>query len=394
VTDSRDPAVPSAAAPPGSADRPGVARRTDGARRPDGADSPVVRPGRGPAARRGVVLGLLGAAVAVGFVLAVALGSTVIPLDRAIPALLRADGADPGAEVIIWTVRLPRAVTAVLAGAALAVAGVQMQTLFRNPLAEPYILGVSSGASLGVALAVTGWAGPAGTLTSQIAGPGRAGLVVAASAGAAAVLMLVLALSRRVRSVATILIIGVMVGSATSSLITLLLAYSDGQRAQQYLTWSLGSYAGTTWEDLAVFASVCGAALLAALSGVKPLNALLLGENYARTMGVHVRRTRTMTLLTASVLAGAVTAYCGPVAFLGLAVPHMAKLLLGTADHRILMPAAVLLGAAVSLACCIATQAPGSGMLLPLNAVTTVLGAPVVIAVLLRSRAARAGWTG
>ena len=394
MTDSRDPAVPSAAAPPGSADRPGVARRTDGARRPDGADSPVVRPGRGPAARRGVVLGLLGAAVAVGFVLAVALGSTVIPLDRAIPALLRADGADPGAEVIIWTVRLPRAVTAVLAGAALAVAGVQMQTLFRNPLAEPYILGVSSGASLGVALAVTGWAGPAGTLTSQIAGPGRAGLVVAASAGAAAVLMLVLALSRRVRSVATILIIGVMVGSATSSLITLLLAYSDGQRAQQYLTWSLGSYAGTTWEDLAVFASVCGAALLAALSGVKPLNALLLGENYARTMGVHVRRTRTMTLLTASVLAGAVTAYCGPVAFLGLAVPHMAKLLLGTADHRILMPAAVLLGAAVSLACCIATQAPGSGMLLPLNAVTTVLGAPVVIAVLLRSRAARAGWTG
>ncbi|MBA9002597.1 FecCD family ABC transporter permease [Thermomonospora cellulosilytica] len=353
----------------------------------------AVRPGGAAGARRrGVVLGVLGAVVVAGFVLAVALGSTVIPVDRVIPALLRLDGADPGVEVIIWTVRLPRAVTAVLAGAALAVAGVQMQTLFRNPLAEPYILGVSSGASLGVALAVTGWAVPAGAFTGAVAGPGRAGLVVAASAGAAAVLMLVLALARRVRSVVTILVIGVMVGSATSSLITLLLAYSDGQRAQQYLGWSLGSYAGTTWDDLAVFASVCGVALLAALAGVKPLNALLLGENYARTMGVRVRRTRTATLLTASVLAGSVTAYCGPVAFLGLAVPHMARLLLGTADHRVLMPAAILLGSTVSLACCIATQAPGSGAILPLNAVTTVLGAPVVITVLLRSRAARAGW--
>jgi iron complex transport system permease protein len=333
----------------------------------------------------------LGAAVAAGFVLAVAVGSTTIPLDRAVPALLRTGSADPGAQTIIWTVRLPRAITAVLAGAALSAAGVQMQTLFRNPLAEPYVLGVSSGASLGVALVVTGWGGLAGAFTGGLAGFGRAGIVLAASAGAAAVLGLVLVLSRQVRSVVTLLIIGVMVGSATASLITLLLAYSDGQRAQQYLAWSLGSYTGTTWGDLALFAPVCGAALLAALAGVKPLNALLLGESYARTMGVRVRRVRTMTLLSASVLAGAVTAYCGPVAFLGLAVPHLAKLLLGTADHRVLMPGAMLTGAAVSLACCVATQAPGSGSVLPLNAVTTVLGAPVVITVLLRSRTARAG---
>jgi iron complex transport system permease protein len=337
-------------------------------------------------------LAVLAAAVAVAFVLAVALGSTPIPLGRAVPALLRAGTADPGAETIIWTVRLPRAITALLAGAALSVAGAQLQTLFRNPLAEPYILGVSSGASLGVALVVTGWGGLAGAFTGGVAGLGRAGIVLAASGGAAAVLGLVMALSRRVRSVATLLIIGVMVGSTAASVITLLLAYSDAQQAQQFINWSLGSYAGTTWGDLALFAPVCGAALAAALAGVKPLNALLLGENYARTMGVRVRRVRTVTLLTASVLAGAVTAYCGPVAFLGLAVPHLARRLLGTADHRVLLPGTVLLGAAVSLVCCVATQAPGSGSVLPLNAVTTVLGAPVVIAVLLRSRTAQAGW--
>jgi len=355
----------------------------------------LTEPAFAPAARRRTaVMAVLAAAVAVSFVLAVALGSTTIPLDQAVAALLRLENADPGAQTIIWTVRLPRAITALLAGAALSVAGVQMQTLFRNPLAEPYILGVSSGASLGVALVVTGWGGLASAFTGGVAGLGRAGIVVAASAGAAAVLGLVLALSRRVRSVVTLLIIGVMVGSTTASLITLLLAYSDAQRAQQYLGWSLGSYSGTTWGDLALFTPVCTAALAAALMGVKPLNAMLLGENYARTMGVRVRRVRTATLLTASVLAGSVTAYCGPVAFLGLAVPHMAKLLLGTADHRVLMPASVLLGGAVSLVCCIATQAPGSGAVLPLNAVTTVLGAPVVIAVLLRSRAAQTGWAG
>ncbi|REE96881.1 FecCD family ABC transporter permease [Thermomonospora umbrina] len=341
--------------------------------------------------RRALVLAALVGAAAVAFVLAVALGSTAISPVRAVPALLRTAGADPGTEVIIWSVRLPRAVTALLAGAALSVAGVQMQTLFRNPLAEPYILGVSSGASLGVALVVTGWGGLAGAFTAGLAGLGRAGVVVAASAGAAAVLGLVLALSRQVRSVVTLLIIGVMVGSATTSLITVMLAYADSQRAQQFIGWSLGSYTGTTWADLALFAPVCGAALVAALVGVKPLNALLLGEGYARTMGVRVRRVRTVTLLTASVLAGSVTAYCGPVAFLGLAVPHMAKLLLGTADHRVLLPGAMLLGGTVSLICCVATQAPGGGSVLPLNAVTTVLGAPVVITVLLRSRTARAG---
>lgn len=336
------------------------------------------------------MLTALAAVTAAGFVLAVMVGSTPLPLGGVLAALAR-DG-DPGTETIVWTVRLPRAVTALLAGAALGVAGVQMQTLFRNPLAEPYILGVSSGASLGVALVVTGGGGgAAGAFTASVAGFGRFGVVLAASAGAAAVLLLVLTLSRRVRSVATLLIIGVMVGSAAVSLITLMLTYTDPRLAQQYIAWGLGTFAGTTWADLGVFAPVCLLALAAALAGMKPLNALLMGENYARTMGVNVRRTRTATLLVSSVLAGVVTAYCGPIAFLGMAVPHVARLLIGTADHRVLMPAVVLLGSGTSLLCCVATQAPGSGAVLPLNAITTLLGTPVVIAVLLRSRAARVG---
>ncbi|MFI6908322.1 iron chelate uptake ABC transporter family permease subunit [Nonomuraea sp. NPDC050394] len=341
--------------------------------------------------RRSLVLGALTLGVPAAFALAVTLGSTSIPLDAALSALAGDPGVDPGVREIIWTVRLPRAITAALAGAALAAAGVQMQTMFRNPLAEPYILGVSSGASLGVALIIVGLGGTVGTFTAGVSGLGRAGVVVAASAGAGAVLALVLALSRRVRSVVTLLVVGVMVGSAATSVITLLLVYTDPQRAQQFISWGLGSFAGTTWADLALFGPVCAAGLGLALAGVKPLNALLLGENYARTMGVRVRLTHTLTLAVASVLAGAVTAYCGPVAFLGLAVPHVARLLLGTADHRLLMPGVVLLGAATALLCCVATQAPGSGVVLPLNAVTTIIGAPVVITVLLRSRAARSG---
>ncbi|GII89265.1 iron ABC transporter [Sphaerisporangium siamense] len=341
--------------------------------------------------RHRVVLSAMAVAVPIAFTLAVALGSTWIPLDDALRALIHDATALPGVQEIIWTVRLPRAITAALAGAALAAAGAQMQTLFRNPLAEPYILGVSSGASLGVALVIAGWGGVAGTFTAGVAGLGRAGVVVAASGGAAAVLGLVLALSRRVWSVVTLLVIGVMVGSAATSVITLLLVYTDPQRAQQFISWGLGSFAGPTWADLAVFGPVCAAALGGALAGVKPLNALLLGETYARTMGVRVRLVRTLTLLTSSVLAGAVTAYCGPIAFLGLAVPHVARLALGTADHRVLMPGVVLLGAVTALMCCVATQAPGSGVVLPLNAVATILGAPVVIAVLVRSRVARTG---
>src|SRR5690606_36908878 len=237
----------------------------------------------GAARRRAGVLIALAVLTVAGLGLAVTVGSTPLPLGAVAAAVAR-DG-DPGVETIVWTVRLPRAVTALVAGAALGAAGLQRQTLFRNPLAEPYILGVSSGASLGVALVVTGVGGAGGMFTAGVAGFGRIGIVLAATAGAAAVLVLVLLLSRRVRSLSTLLVIGVLIGAATVSLISLMLTYTDPRLAQQYLAWGLGSFAGTTWDDLAVFVPVSAGALAAALAGVKPLNALLLGERYARTMG-------------------------------------------------------------------------------------------------------------
>lgn len=318
--------------------------------------------------------------------LALALGPVRVPLGDTVRVLVGAEPSDPRWQVVIETLRLPRALTATLVGAALGVAGLQMQTLFRNALADPYVLGVSSGASLGVALVVITSGGATAGFTAGVAGLGRVGVVLAAAGGAAVVLALVLLLARWVRSSVTLLLIGVMVGSASTAVVSVLLVYAEPQRAQQFLLWGLGSFSGTTWSDLRLLAPIVAVGLAAALLTVRALNALLLGEGYARTMGIDVRRTRFITLVSASLLAGATTAFCGPIAFLGLAVPHLARMALGTSDHRVLMPAVVLTGAVVAVACGIVSQVPGSDAVLPLNAVTSLLGAPIVIAVLLRSR--------
>nr|WP_241839921.1 iron ABC transporter permease [Frankia sp. CcI49] len=342
-------------------------------------------------ARAAVVLGGLVAGLVAMFLLALAVGSVSIPLDETLRVLVGSEPHDHRWTVVIREIRLPRALTAALAGAALGVAGLQMQTLFRNPLADPYSLGVSSGASFGVAAVVAGVGGSAGVFTAGVAGSGRFGVVVAAAVGAAAVLGAVLVLAQWVRSVVTLLVIGVILNSAVSSLVSLLLTWTAPERAVQYWIWSLGSFAGTSNSDLAVFTPIVGVGLGVALLTVKPLNALLLGENYARTLGLRLRRVRVVTLVGASVLAGSVTAFCGPVAFLGIAVPHIARRLLGSADHRLLVPATLLTGALVALACSIAAQLPGTDQVLPINVVTSLLGAPIVIAVLLRARAAAAG---
>jgi len=211
-------------------------------------------------------------------------------------------------------------------------------------------------------------------------------VVLAAAVGAAVVLGLVLLLARWVRSAVTLLLVGVMIGSASTAVVSVLLVYADPQRAQQFLLWGLGSFAGTTWTDLRILAPVVLVGIAAALANTRALNALLLGENYARTMGIAVRRARLITLLSASLLAGTTTAFCGPVAFLGLAVPHLARMACGTSDHRALLPGVILLGAVVAVACGFASQVPGSDSVLPLNAVTSLVGAPIVIGVLLRSR--------
>lgn len=330
----------------------------------------------------------LGAAAVVGVVAAVALGPTPVPLGDTVAVLLGAEPADPRWSVVIGTVRLTRAVTAVLAGAALGVAGLTMQTLFRNPLADPYVLGASSGAGLGVALYLA-----ATTAATFTVGAGRIGAVGAAALGAAAVLMLVLSMARRVRSAVTLLVIGVMVGAVTSAVVSLVLAWGDPRIAQQYLLWGMGSFDAATTGDLPVLAPVVAAGLLVAALVAKPLNALLLGESYARSMGVDVRRVRLAVMVAAALLAGGVTAFCGPVAFIGIAVPHLARVIFGSSDHRVLLPGSALVGVVTAIACVIVAHPPGTATVIPLNVVTSLAGAPVVIAVLLRSRRFAAAMT-
>ncbi|WIM87809.1 iron ABC transporter permease [Candidatus Mycobacterium wuenschmannii] len=332
--------------------------------------------------RTAIVVGTLTAAVVVLTMLGLALGPVRVPLLDTARALVGAQASDPRWQVIVHSVRLPRVLTAIAAGAGLGVAGLQMQTLFRNTLADPYVLGVSSGAGLGVAAVVIA---TGSGFTAGLAG-GRAAMAVAAAVGAAAVLALILVLAHWVRSAATLLLIGVMVSAAATAVVSVLLVYADPLRVQQYLLWGLGSFAGTTWWDLKLLLPVVAAGIAVAALAVRALNALLLGENYARTLGIDVRQARLITVASASLLTGATTAFCGPIAFLGLAVPHLARLALGTSDHRAVLPTTALMGAAVALACGIVSQVPGSDAVLPVNAVTALVGAPIVVLVLVRSR--------
>jgi cobalamin transport system permease protein len=336
--------------------------------------------------RAAMVLTALAAGVVVLSLLAVALGPVRVPLVDTIRVLVGAEPSDPRWQVIIASIRLPRVLTAIAAGSALGVAGLQMQTLFHNTLADPYVLGVSSGAGLGVALLVLLDAGSSGGFIAGLAETGRAGVVTAAVSGAALVLTVVLTLAHWVRSAATLLLIGVMVGAASTAAISVLLAYANPQRIQDYLLWGLGSFAGTTWADLRLLLPLAASGLVAPALTVRPLNALLLGEGYARTVGIDVRRARAITVGSASLLAGVTTAFCGPIAFVGLVVPHLSRIAVGTSNHRVVLPAVVLMGAAVSLGCAIVNQFPGTAVALPINAVTALIGAPIVVAVLMASR--------
>ncbi|MFL0179942.1 MULTISPECIES: FecCD family ABC transporter permease [unclassified Mycobacterium] len=336
--------------------------------------------------RIALVLTALSAAVVLLAVLGLVLGPVRVPVLDTVQVLFGAEPSDPRWQVIVWNMRLPRVLTALAAGSALGVAGLQLQTLFRNTLADPYILGVSSGASLGVAVVVLLGGAAGGGFTTAVAGASRAAEVIAAALGAAAMLTLVLVLSRWTRSAATLLLIGVMIGAASTALVSLAMVYSDPQRVQQYLLWGLGSFAGTGWADLELLLPLVAVGLLTAALTIRPLNALLLGESYAATMGINVHRARVVTVISASLLAGVTTAFCGPIAFLGLVVPHIARIVVGTSDHRVVVPAVMLLGAVAALGCGIVSQVPGSDLVIPINAVTALVGAPVVIAVLLRAR--------
>ena len=301
----------------------------------------------------------------------------VAPAD--IWAALTGGDCNPAIRDIILRIRLLKAITALLAGAALAASGLQMQTLFRNPLAGPYVLGISSGAGLGVALFLLGAPLLGVSAHSFVQSLGIAG---AAWLGAALVLLIVMAVSRRIKDIMVILILGMMFGSGISSVVEILQYLSSEAALKSFVIWTMGSLGDVTGGNLALMLPVIAAGLVLSVAAIKPLNLLLLGENYARTMGLNVQRTRTLLFLSTVLLAGTVTAFCGPVGFIGLAVPHLARMLFASADHRILMPGSMLAGAALLLVCDLISKT----LALPINTVTALMGIPVVIIVVVRNR--------
>jgi len=312
-------------------------------------------------------------------------GSVQIPLKDIIAVLTGGSASKASWGSIILALRLPRAFTASLAGASLAVSGLLMQTLFRNPLAGPFVLGINSGASLGVALVIlAAGTGIGGSLFSGGGIFAEIGLVAAASIGSALVLGIVLLAARRISSNTVILIMGIMFGYAVSAVVSVLIHFSFAERVQSFIAWSFGSFAVVSAKDLGVMFPVILLCLFLALPLCKQLNALVLGETYASSMGVSVLKVRMFLISVAAVLAGTVTAFCGPVAFIGIAVPHLARNILRSGDHRILIPGCILTGGIIALAADIASNLPGSDMVLPLNSVTSLIGAPIVIWVIMR----------
>jgi iron complex transport system permease protein len=285
---------------------------------------------------------------------------------------------------IVRDFRLPKALTAILAGAGLSVAGLMMQTMFRNPLAGPYVLGISSGASLGVALfqMAAGFSGALALISFQ---PGAIGMVVSAVIGSALVMLLVIMVSTRVADSVSVLIIGIMFGSITGAVVSVLQFFSDPDSVHSFLVWTFGSVA-LDWNELMILAPLVLVGVIMSFVMQKPLNAFLLGENYARGIGVNAKRSRLYVILLTSVIAGAITAFTGPIAFIGMAVPHLTRNLLRTSDHRLLLPGVIGVGSALMLVCDMISQLPGSNQTLPINSVTAIFGAPVVVWVIIRGK--------
>ena len=312
----------------------------------------------------------------------ISLGSVRIPISFILDHFLGAGNNQVWSNILV-NFRIPKALTSILAGGALAISGLQMQTLFRNPLAGPFILGISSGAGLGVALVIFlgVWFGGFLALT----GVGRSWVLVAASGlGSFLVLSVVLVASLKIRSGISLLIIGLMFGSAVSALVSILQYFSQAENIQAYVIWTFGSLGSLSWDEIGVMGPIILIALICSFLLSKPLNALMLGENYAETMGLNLKRSRVLIILNTSVLAGTVTAFCGPIAFIGLAVPHIARMLFNTGNHRLLTPLVILLGGILLLLFDMIAQLPGMQETLPINAVTSLFGAPFVIWLILK----------
>ena len=320
--------------------------------------------------------------IVVLFALNLLLGSVSIPAADVLRILLGDDSLKPSWQFIILESRLPQAITATLCGASLAVSGLLLQTAFRNPLAGPSIFGINSGAGLGVALVMLLLGGGLSVGSLQLSG--FAAILVAAFIGAMTVMALIFFFSTLVRNNVMLLIIGIMIGYISNSAISLLNFFATDEGVKSYMVWGMGSFGGVSMANMPVFVSVSLIGLIGALLLIKPLNALMLGDRYAENLGVSILRVRNWLLIVTGLLTAITTAFCGPVAFIGLAVPHIARLLLTTDNHRQLLPATMLCGAVVALVCNLICFLPGESGVIPLNAVTPLIGAPVIIYVIAR----------
>lgn len=325
---------------------------------------------------------LISVAIALLLLLNLFVGSVKIPFREVISILFNGESTKQSWEFIVLHSRLPQAITALLCGASLSAAGLILQTAFRNSLAGPDILGINGGAGLGVALVMLLFGGnlSAGNVTIG----GSLSIVVGAMIGAFAVMALILALSNKLRSSVMLLIAGIMISYLTSSAITLLNFFSTAEGVHSYTMWGMGNFGGVTLKQLPFFSTVSLIGIGIAILMIKPLNALLLGEHYAQNLGINIMRTRTMLLISTGILVATTTAFCGPVSFIGLAVPHLARLILGTNNHKSLMPVTILMGITIALLCNLISALPGDKGLIPLNAITPFIGAPVILYVLLR----------
>jgi iron complex transport system permease protein len=328
-----------------------------------------------------IISGLL-VLVLIFFILDILFGSVSIKASEVIRVIFTS--TESNFETIVLRFRLPKAITALTVGVALSLSGLQMQTVFRNPMAGPYVLGISSGASLGVAFVILGFS--AHITPDSINGLGNWILVAASWVGAGAVMMLIMVISSRVKDIMTILILGIMLSSGISAIVIIMQYFSNETMLKAYVIWTMGSLGNLTASQLNVLLISVSSGVILSLFSSKMLNALLLGENYAASIGLNVRFARIVIFICTSILAGSVTAFCGPIGFIGIAVPHIARILFKTSDHKILIPGTILIGGAVMLMSDIISQLPGSENVLPVNAVTSLIGIPVVIWVILRNR--------
>ena len=327
---------------------------------------------------------LLTSILLITFLASISLGTVSIPLKDVIISLFGGEPIKSAWKFIVLEYRLPKAITAILSGGGLAVSGLLMQTLFRNPLAGPFVLGLSSGASLGVALLILG----AGIFGASFGGflLGSWSLVIASAFGSFLVLLAVLSVTFKVKDTMTILIIGLMFGSVTAAVVSVLSYFSNAEQLQQFVFWSFGTLGNVSWDGILILVSCIAIGLLISMFTIKALNALLLGENYAKSMGINLKLATFWIIIATSLLAGSITAFTGPIAFVGLAVPHLTRQYINSSNHRVLLPAVFMSGAVLMLICDTLAQLPFSELTLPINAITSLIGAPVVIWLLVRKR--------